>query len=121
MRSTKSAGMASNLMLRTLVSGDGKFTPFTVTLLSRGSVPRICTYLTSPSSRSSETLGGHNYLIVLGSNLQHRIHGHGLTRDYLHFLAECRKSYVSHAKLVFTGWQIGNTKLPLIIRNRAPV
>ena len=47
----------SNLIFRTFPSGEGIVTPLTVTLLNRGSVPRIWTYLPSPSSRSSETLG----------------------------------------------------------------
>src|SRR6185437_6475182 len=44
-------------MLRTVTSTDGTFTPLIVRLFRRGSVPRICTYLPSPSSRSRETLG----------------------------------------------------------------
>ena len=47
----------SILILRTFPSGEGTLTPLIVKLLKRGSVPRIWTYLPSPSSRSSETLG----------------------------------------------------------------
>ena len=47
----------SSLTLRGPLSGDGTCTPLIVRLLSRGSVPRIWTYLPSPSSRSSDTLG----------------------------------------------------------------
>src|SRR5713101_7586499 len=57
MEATRSDGMTSSFTLRTPPSGDGTFTPLMVTLLSRGSVPRICTYFPSPSSRSRETLG----------------------------------------------------------------
>ena len=47
----------SSLTLRAPLSGDGTCTPLIVRLLRRGSVPRICTSLPSPSSRSSDTLG----------------------------------------------------------------
>ena len=55
--STRSDASVSSLICRTPLSGDGTFTPSIVMLLRRGSVPRICTYLPSPSSRSSVTLG----------------------------------------------------------------
>ena len=55
--STMSAGMASNLIWRTLPSGEGTLTPSMVVLVRRGSVPRTCTYFPSPSSRSIVTLG----------------------------------------------------------------
>ena len=55
--STMSAGMASSLIWRTPDSGEGTLMPLMVTLVSRGSVPRTCTYLPSPSSRSKVTLG----------------------------------------------------------------
>ncbi len=55
--STRSDASVSSLICRTPVSGDGTLTPSIVRLLSRGSVPRIWTYLPSPSSRSSVTLG----------------------------------------------------------------
>src|SRR5208337_3766691 len=55
--STISEGIASNLIWRTPDSGEGTFTPSMVALVNRGSVPRTCTYLPSPSSRSSVTLG----------------------------------------------------------------
>ncbi len=49
--------MVSSLIWRTPLSGDGMETPSTMVLLRRGSVPRIWTYLPSPSSRSIETEG----------------------------------------------------------------
>ena len=55
--STMSAGIASNLIWRTPDSGDATLMPSIVVLVRRGSVPRICTYFPSPSSRSSVTLG----------------------------------------------------------------
>ena len=54
--STRSAGMMSSLTWRT-VSAEAMLTPSTVVLVSLGSVPRTCTYLPSPSSRSRVTLG----------------------------------------------------------------
>src|SRR5882762_6464792 len=61
--------MTSSFTFRTPPSGDGTLTPLMVTLLSRGSVPRAWTYLPSPSSRSSETLGSRptaSAMFVLG-------------------------------------------------------
>src|SRR5579862_9609374 len=55
--STRLDGMASNLIWRTPGSSEGRLTPSTVVLVRRGSVLRTCTYLPSPSSRSSVTLG----------------------------------------------------------------
>ncbi len=52
------AGIASIFTLRTVTSTEGTFTPLILRLYSRGSVPRICTYLPSPSRSVVDRING---------------------------------------------------------------